>query len=240
MNFSSYAYSNTGDRKNNQDYYLYNNVAWIVADGLGGHESGEIASKTAATAIDEALRQNAISLLPENLKALLDIANSSVCTVQKSDKKFESMRTTIVFALTDGIDVTYANVGDSRFYYFSGGKITHQSEDHSVSATSVKMGDIKYEDIRGDADRNKLIKVLGDNEILSVKIPQTYIKAQSGDAFLLCSDGFWEHVYETEMEADLAKSDTPREWVDFMLKRLLLKTGNKNTDNFTVIGVMIK
>ena len=149
------------------------------------------------------------------------------------------MRTTLVFALSDGNVLRYANVGDSRFYYFKNGSVYVQSEDHSVSAASVRMGDIRYEDIRMDADRNKLLKVLGNSETLAVKIPDREIVLEQGDAFLLCSDGFWEYVYETEMEIDLAKSETPQEWLKYMVKRIILKTHNQNNDNFTAIGAII-
>ena len=85
-----------------------------------------------------------------------------------------------------------------------------------------------------------MIFVLGDQEKLNVKIPSIEFIAEKGDAFLLCSDGFWDYVYETEMELDLAKSRTPNEWLNYMIKRVLLKTKGLNNDNFTVIGVMVE
>ena len=149
------------------------------------------------------------------------------------------MRTTLVFAVADNDKIRYANVGDSRFYYFKNGKLAAQSEDHTVSGLAAKMGDISVEDIRTDPDKNKLIKVLGEKEQLVVRLNNNTFTAEKGDAFLLCSDGFWEYVYELEMEVDLAKSSTPKEWIKFMIKRLFLKTEGINNDNFTVIGVIV-
>ena len=238
MNFVTHAYTNNGGRSNNEDYCTYGDGIWLVADGLGGHDSGEVASKAASDAVKE--------LFPTDQKIdeafmmnIIKKANSAVITSQSGNSSLSGMRTTLVFAVTDGKKLKYANVGDSRFYYFKQGRMSNVTEDHSVSAASVKMGDITYDEIRNDPDRNKLTKVLGDKEDISVKLPVTEIIPEVGDAFLICSDGFWEHVYETEMEVDLAKSQTPKEWVNYMAKRIILKTHNNGNDNFTAIAVMI-
>lgn len=240
MKFKTYAYTNVGGRGNNEDYCLYNNNMWVLADGLGGHDSGEVASKLATETMEQYARKNRVTLEDDSLMTLIDVANRSVIEGQQEDKNRESMRTTIVFALSNGKVLRYANVGDSRFYYFRQGRLLVQSEDHSVSAASVKMGDIQYEDIRNDPDRNKLIKVLGNSEEINVTIPEIQIVPEKGDAFLLCSDGFWEPVYEAEMETDLAKSETPEEWIHYMAKRIVLKTHNQDHDNYTAIGVMVE
>ena len=239
MVFSTYAFSGLGGRQNNEDYFLYHNGIWVVADGLGGHDCGEVASKTASETVVDFVKENGISLSDRTLYEIIMKANASVVEAQKTDKKLESMRTTLVFATCDGKQLRYANVGDSRFYYFKQGHLHTQSMDHSVSALSAKMGDIKYEDIRHDDDRNKLLKVLGNEEELKVKVPEAVIPVERGDAFLLCSDGFWEHVYENEMEIDLVKSDSAEQWLRFMLKRVILRTKNQDNDNYTAIAVVI-
>lgn len=240
MTFITHSYTNCGGRANNEDYLFCDDNVWLVCDGLGGHDSGEVASRTAADAVAEYIEKNGVALTPDYMTDIINNANLSVIKTQKEDASLSSMRTTIVLAITDGQNVRYANVGDSRFYYFKNGKIYAQSEDHSVAAVSVKLGDSTYDKIREDPDRNKLIKVLGDKKELSVKIPDIQIIPESGDAMLLCSDGFWEYVYEAEMEADLCKSNGPREWIEFMAKRIILKTKNIDNDNFTAIAVMIQ
>lgn len=238
MNFSTFAYTNVGKRKNNEDYFLYNDRVWILADGLGGHDSGEVASKTASEAVREYIRENGIPFSTETFLNIIKAANLSLLEKQREDENLAAMRTTIVFAATNGERLRFANVGDSRFYYFKRGCLYVQSEDHSVSAVSARMGDISYDEIRKDPDRNKLIKVLGDKPDLNVKIPDIEISVEKGDAFLLCSDGFWEYVYETEMETDLTKSLNAEEWMKYMLKRVLLRTQNEDNDNFTAVAVM--
>lgn len=240
MKFIAHGYTNPGGRSNNEDYYLYSDNVWILADGLGGHDCGEVASETAVVAANEVFSSSGGALDETLLCDILRNANNAVIEKQNENSSLSSMRTTIVFAVSDGAIVRYANVGDSRFYYFRNGRIIAQSEDHSVSAMSAKLGDISYDEIRNDPDRNKLIKALGNDERLNVKIPEREFVAQSGDAFLLCSDGFWEYVYETEMEIDLAKSSDPKEWLNYMTKRVLLKTKGCDNDNFTVIGVMVE
>ena len=240
MTFITHTYTNCGGRANNEDFAYCGNNVWLVADGLGGHDSGEVASRTAADAVKKYVTERGISLSPIYMTDVINNANLAVIAEQNKDAQLASMRTTIVFAITDGASIRYANVGDSRFYYFKKGKIFAQSEDHSVAAASVKLGESTYDKIREDPDRNKLIKVLGDKEELSLKIPEAAIIPESGDAMLLCSDGFWENVFETEMETDLCKSSGPREWVEFMVKRLLLKTKNIDNDNFTVVAMMVQ
>ena len=239
MKFVTQAYTSVGGRNNNEDYCMHAGSVWLVADGLGGHDCGEVASKTASDAV-KSFTANVPETLDDSLMSeIIQTANMAVINKQKSNKELESMRTTVVFAITNGTSLRYANVGDSRFYYFKQGRIECISEDHSVSAASVKLGELAYEDIRNDPDRNKLSKVLGEKENLSVRIPDKEFTLQEGDAFLLCSDGFWEYVYETEMETDLAKSTNPKEWINYMAKRIVLKTHNNGNDNFTAIAVMI-
>lgn len=241
MEFLTHGYTNIGGRSNNEDYYICKNNIWILADGLGGHDSGEIASKCGAEAVYQFYIANEKNVLDASqLSEIVQYANGAVLRKQAEDSALASMRTTVVFAATDGGKLRYANVGDSRFYYFRNGSVQIQSEDHSVAAMSVKLGDSTLEDIRNDPDRNKLIKALGNGEKLTVKIPEVEIIPEKGDAFLLCSDGFWEYVHETEMELDLAKSDSPKEWIDYMVKRILLKTRGMDNDNFTAVGVMIE
>lgn len=239
MIFKTCSYTNKGGRANNEDYCICRDGIWVLCDGLGGHDCGEIASETGAGAAVLFAEANGITLDDDFMQKLLESANNSVIARQQESEKAAQMRTTIVLALTDGQSLRYANVGDSRFYYFRNNRMIYHSEDHSVSALSAKLGDIGYDDIRNDEDRNKLLKVLGNEEELSVKPPETIISVKSGDAFLLCSDGLWEYVYETEMELDLAKSNSPQEWIKYMVKRVLLKTQNNGNDNFTAVGVIV-
>ena len=198
---------------------------FIVADGLGGHSKGERASMAAVDYFEENCRGGYTA---ERVSELLEGANIEVL------KNGDGGKTTVAAAFTENGNFIYANAGDSRVYYFRDGKIIAQTKDHSVCQASVDMGMLRPEDIRSSEDRSRLLKVLGSEEKLNIKKRYPPIRIQSGDAFLVCSDGFWEYVYETEMEADLLKSDNSEAWLKYMLKRHILRSENKG-DNYTAV-----
>ncbi len=202
---------------------------FIVADGLGGHSDGEKASLAAVDYFEENCLGGYTS---ERLSELLEGANTEVI------KKGDGGKTTVAAAFTENGYFHYANAGDSRVYYFRDGRIIAQTKDHSVCQASVDMGMIRPEDIRGNEDRSRLLKVLGSEEKLNIKKSYPPIKIRNGDAFLVCSDGFWEYIYETEMEADLLKSDNSETWLKYMMKRHILRAENKG-DNYTAVCGMI-
>lgn len=239
MLFQTFAYTNEGGRKNNEDSYECAERIWVLADGLGGHDFGEIASSSVAKKTISLWKKADEPIDDNNLISLIEEVNSDLLKLQQEKEAASSMRTTLVFSVTDGKTLKFANVGDSRFYYFRNNKIIAQSEDHSVSAAVAKLGEIRYEDIRFNEDRNKLLKVIGNTEDLKLKKLYEPISLQPGDAFLLCSDGFWEYVYEQEMEIDLTKSDSPKAWLEFMAKRIFLRTENNDNDNLTAICVFV-
>lgn len=240
MNVSTYMYTNQGGREHNEDYICFDYSGefgvWVLADGLGGHNSGEVASRLAATLITNEMK--VICDLSDNkILHVIDKANRLLVTEQ-SNPEYKGMRTTIASAFVKDGQFQYINVGDSRVYYFKNGCLYRQSKDHSVSQVAVGLGEISQADIRFHDDRNKLLKVLGDTEDLGIQKLEAAIPIEPGDAFLLCSDGFWEYVFETEMEIDLVKSETSEQWMEFMIKRLLLRVSGNN-DNFSAICCFI-
>ncbi|MBQ7543228.1 MAG: serine/threonine-protein phosphatase [Clostridia bacterium] len=239
MTFQTYAYTSPGGRTNNEDMYLCSEGLWTLADGLGGHDCGEVASREAVYCTDTLWKQRGCPTDEASLLRILSDVNKYILRLQKEEPARASMRSTLVFVVTDGRTLRYAHVGDSRFYLFRGNKLAAQSEDHSVCAAVARLGEIRYEDIRFNEDRNKLLKVIGNEEDLKIQSLPPALPLQPGDAFLLCTDGFWEYVYEQEMEIDLSKSESAEEWLTYMTKRLLLRTRNKNNDNFTAICVRV-
>lgn len=227
MIINSAKYSCAAGHEINEDSCLCSTERgiFIVADGLGGHSDGEKASLAAVDYFEENCLGGYTS---ERISELMEGANTEVI------KKGDGGKTTVAAAFTENGNFIYANAGDSRVYYFRDGKIIAQTKDHSVCQASVDMGMIRPEDIRGNEDRSRLLKVLGSEEKLNIKKSYPPIKIQNGDAFLVCSDGFWEYVYETEMEADLLKSDNSDTWLKYMLKRHILRAENKG-DNYTAV-----
>lgn len=242
MKLDIYPYTNKGSRDHNEDSYGIKSANGrhiaVLCDGLGGHNCGEVASENAVNGLIKGL-SIIQSLQKDHVMTVLRTVNNAILKMQESKPELRGMRTTAVGCIAAGTEMHYFNVGDSRFYYFSNGSLSNMSKDHSVSQMSVDLGEMSFDEIRFDNNRNRLIKVLGEKDTADVGTVYTPIKCRPGDAFLLCSDGFWEYVLEDEMEIDLSKAKNSKEWIESMLVRLLLKrTGNN--DNFTVIGGMIK
>ena len=229
------AYTDRGTRTINEDCYRYTakeeRACFVVADGLGGHERGEVASQTAVDYVTGHFAEME-KLTEEGILKLLKGADEAVRAGQKEKKE---MRTTIAAAFIEDECFWYAHAGDSRCYYLKNGCIYARTKDHSIPQMEVNLGDIRTEEIRFHPARNQLLKVLGNEEELLIDHLEEPVFVEPGDAFLLCSDGFWEYVFETEMELDLIKSASPKEWVEYMVKRLLLRPAPER-DNFTVLA----
>lgn len=225
MNIDFYSYSGRGGRPVNEDSFICGENYFIVSDGLGGHDNGEIASSSAVNYIAENFRSD---ISAQSISQLLAETDEIVRQQGKGGKA------TVAALFSDGDKIRIANIGDSRVYYFRKGKIIFRTKDHSVCQASVYMGEMTDDDVRKSADRSGLFKVLGDSEPLKLPKPYDEIYPKSGDAFLICSDGFWEHLYDMEIKADLLKSENAHDWLTHMLKRLLLRSENSG-DNFTAI-----
>ena len=188
-------YSDVGGRANNEDSYLSKKISngylFIVADGLGGHDDGEMASYSAVNSIKEYLVNNEVGSVSE----AICFANDKVVEMQA--KHSSKMKTTIALVYVTESKAIIAHVGDSRVYAFKNGSIVHQTVDHSASQLAVSVGEIRPEDIRKHEDRNVLLRALGASD--NVKVEVAEIGINDFDALLLCSDGFWEYVFEAEL-----------------------------------------
>ncbi len=229
-----------GGREVNQDAILAINHdslhCWALADGLGGMGGGELASAAAINAIEAAFNSTPANS-PQALVDSLTQANRQVQLQQAENPAFAAMRTTAVLLLSDGATANWAHCGDSRLYHFRDGVIAAQTLDHSVPQVLVAAGRLDASGIRGHADRNRILKSLGSAEAPDLTLAESAL--QSGDAFLLASDGFWELVTEREMEAELSKAATAQAWLAGMVARLatrLLQT--PDADNYSAIAIL--
>ena len=148
------------------------------------------------------------------------------------------MRTTAVLLIAAGRRALWAHIGDSRLYHFRGGSVATRTKDHSVPQAMVAAGELRESEIRFHEDRARLFRSLGTDGAFDPTVEQTPVELASDDAFLLASDGFWEHVYEREMEAELAKAAGPAAWLEGMVERLRRRAA-PDRDNYSAVAVFV-
>lgn len=236
MTIKTASLSNSGGRSINDDTVRIaehdGNVCVFVGDGLGGYAGGQQASQTAAEALLKAGHRGSL-LLEEQLSKAADAANQAVCRLQQTSQG--KMKTTIVFLTIEDGRAKWMHVGDSRLYHFQNGHLASQTMDHSVSQVAVLMGEIPPREIRFHEDRNRVLRALGGDNA-KPDISPTMMLTRGQDAFLLCTDGFWEYVYEEEMEQLLQNAKEPGKWLAEM-EKLIHQRAPENNDNYTAAAV---
>lgn len=241
MAFKTSRICKIGGKEDNQDYTDYvilkkkSAACWVVADGLGGHRGGETAAKTAVQVILKSFQKNpecSVGAISQYLKA----AQAEIVRLQQENPRLSRMRTTVVMMVSDFKHVLWAHVGDSRLYRLQNGAIDFQTKDHSLPQAMASEGEITPEQIRTHRERNVLLRTMGQKEIFRPYVFQEKQLLTEGNVFLLCTDGFWQNVLETEMEMDYVKTKTPGKWLRKMEKRLLGKVKGE-FDNYTAMAV---
>lgn len=230
------AYTNVGGRNNNEDAFETAEAngccLFVLCDGLGGVDAGEIASDTA---VNEIKNQFLFDPKGFELRQAVIAANEQILVKQQEDGK--AMKTTVAAVYIADGTVYCSHVGDSRIYLFSESGICYQSIDHSASQMAVAVGEITPDGIRSHPDRNVLTNALGAYEDVNVEVKS--FAAEEISAVLLCSDGFWEYVYEEEAEKLLADADSPEKWLADMRVLLDGRVSGRN-DNNTAVAVFLK
>lgn len=230
------SYTDIGGRARNEDTVRYitrgeDALCLVLADGLGGHGGGELASVAAAESICQGWGGTADA---ETLETLVREANRRVLDIQTPQC---AMKTTVTVLTLAGKRAVWAHAGDSRLYYFHDGTLDFQTRDHSAAQLGVLLGDITLDQIRFHEDRSRVLRALGQDDELTVETGERELGGGT-HAFLLCSDGFWEYVLEPEMEEDLAKAAGPEDWLERMRWRLKKRIPADN-DNNTAAAVWV-
>jgi len=234
MKISAAYYSHRGGRAANEDSISLvespSSVAAIVADGLGGEGGGDVASQAAVKTISGELSGGEATAA--RVAAAIRLANDEITKLHTTRVR---MKTTVAVLYLSGSQAFAAHVGDTRIYHFRKNKILYQSADHTVSQMAVNAGEISVADIRTHIDRNKLTNALGSGRAAIPDMTELY--AKDGDAFLLCSDGFWEYVLESEMCEDLSASKNADEWLCKMRDKLESRL-TPTSDNHSAIAII--
>ncbi|HEV2127730.1 MAG TPA: protein phosphatase 2C domain-containing protein [Thermomicrobiales bacterium] len=235
--------SRAGGRDHNEDAVLAVQIgdggnAWLlaVADGMGGHEGGEVASRLGI----ETLQQQFAGPLPDDvaleLKRAYRQANDRIWA-EGGQQSATHMGTTLVAAVINGSYLTIANVGDSRAYLIRGSQVLQVTQDHSLVAEQVERGEIEAGTERQSPQRNVLTAAVGTTERLDRKLPAIYeLSLIPEDRLLLCSDGFHDVVEQRDYAAQLAGGDPST--LAMSLASLAEQRGT--TDNVSAVVLIAK
>jgi PPM family protein phosphatase len=241
MHVRAESISRSGGRKYNEDYTLCeisnSYGCFLVADGLGGHHGGDIASETACLSFIEAFKKEP-DISVSKLETYLSFSARAMDELQEKRGMQDTVKTTMVILLLGVGLALWAHIGDSRLYLFKSGSIAYQTKDHSLPQRLVDIGEIEADQIRSHEDRNRLLRVFDGSNNCHFEIVKQPVAVGRADAFLLCTDGFWEYVLESDMENDLKEASNPEVWLSLMEKRLLDRV-DKSHDNYSALAIMI-
>jgi PPM family protein phosphatase len=218
-------------RDNNEDSFHADGRLFIVADGMGGHRAGEVAS---AAAIEEFLRfegENRDQDPLERIEGGVLSANRALYHMALDDSGLRGMGTTFTGALLERW-LYLGHVGDSRAYLWRNGSLRLLTRDHSLVEQMVVDGYISRLEARTHPQRNIILKALGVSDILEIDLESVAIIP--GDRVLLCSDGLTGFVEDTDLEAIISENDDPE-----VCCRELVDAANQGggADNITVIMI---
>jgi protein phosphatase len=207
-------------RSGNEDAYFVAPPLFAVADGMGGAQAGEVASR----AVVEQLEQG-----------LAEAANERIHRLARADRARAGMGTTVTAALVEGDEVSVAHVGDSRAYRLRGGSLEGLTRDHSLVQALIDQGRLSEEEAASHPQRSIITRALGPEPGVEVET-RTY-PARSGDLFLLCSDGLTTMLGENEIATHL-KSGEDLDAIGAALVEAANEAGGK--DNITVVLARIE
>lgn len=202
----------------------------MVADGMGGHKAGEVASGTAIDVIREELRHVNSRMLAHDarnsLEAAILKANQTIYERAQSDPQLSGMGTTIVVALITREWGWIAHIGDSRAYAWQSSRLQPITADHSLVNELVKSGQLRADEASRHPQRNILVRALGTDRFVEVEF-NTY-RPQPDDLLLLCSDGLTSMLSDEEISQVLRSQGTIQEKADRLLEQALRQGGEDN------------
>jgi PPM family protein phosphatase len=216
-------------RRRNEDAFVLDPPLFAVADGMGGAQAGEVASRLAAAAFRE--YHEADGLAPdERVQAIIQEANRRIYERARADSDVSGMGTTVTAALLIGGRVTVGHVGDSRAYRIRTGRLEQLTEDHSLVGDLMRSGRLTPEEADAHPQRSVITRALGTDP--DVDVDTSTVEVQPGDLFLLCSDGLTTMVADEDILGILAAAPTLDD-----AARELVRAANTGggEDNVTVV-----
>jgi protein phosphatase len=215
----------------------------VLADGMGGHQAGEIASRIAVDVITRHFmdvfaraKRSGASIGTSAITESIELANRAILDTARTQPEYAGMGSTIVVAIFREGKVSIGHVGDSRLYRFRGGRLKQMTQDHSVVQELVSRGMYTPEEARQSVGKNLVTRALGVDPDVAVDVSEH--EAQDADLYLLCSDGLNDVVSDTEIEHIL---EQPKQTLDATVGILVsLANQRGGPDNISVILVDVR
>jgi serine/threonine protein phosphatase PrpC len=208
-------------------------VLYAVADGMGGHDRGEVASQIAVDTLFKAARDGLSKLSGRDVPALRDLLREAVqqanrAVVAAGEANDSNMGTTLTCALIHkASDAIVANVGDSRAYLLREGKLKAVSQDHSLVAYLVQLGELTAEEARTHPSGNILVRSIGS--MPEVEVDVYHVEVKQGDWIILCSDGLWGEISDADIQTILRDNGEPQAACRALVDRANEEGGRDNS-----------
>ena len=218
-------------RTGNEDSYFVDSPLFVIADGMGGHAAGDVASATAVEVIQSS-RAGITAEDPATLSTAVREANRAIWAKSSSDPALSGMGTTCTMILVDGNRAQVAHVGDSRAYLFHDGELRQITDDHTLVGRLVREGKLQPEEAARHPQRSMVTRALGVDE--DVEVDQFSLDLSEGDRLMICSDGLSGMVSDDAMTSLLQQVSDPQSVADQLVDQANEAGGE---DNITVIVV---
>ena len=214
-------------RDHNEDSLVVTPPLFAVADGMGGHAAGEVASEIAVRVLSELAPEHPDG---EALGRAIEEANRAVIQAAREGRGRQGMGTTMTAAMSEGERLGIAQVGDSRAYLLHQGKLQQLTRDHSLMADMIEAGQLTPEEARTHPQRSVITRALGSDAHLHPDIYE--INVETGDRLLICSDGLSGMIFDDQIENTLRRVQDPQRCASQLVNEAIAAGGH---DNVTVI-----
>lgn len=236
-----------GERQTNQDALgeaqRDDLACYVMSDGAGGHEAGEIASKIVVAAVLEKFLKEASF----GARALRSYINDAIIKVAKNKtlvQRQRDMSATVAAVLIDQSNrcALWAHLGDTRIYMFRDNMIFGLTKDHSLAQRFIDAGCAKSDQLRMHPQRSILFAAIGAEGETETEVTKEAVTVQDGDVFLICTDGFWEWVMEAEMEQTLTVAENAEQWLAAMSRIAddKVSAAKKPRDNYSAFTIWLR
>ncbi len=203
----------------------------MVADGMGGHLAGEVASRMAVDTIrEEYFKQDNYANKLKLLEKAFQAANKKIFELASSNANYKGMGTTCTAILIEGKTIFSAHVGDSRAYLFKNDALIRLTEDHTYVRELVKNGDISKAEAETHPQRNILTNAMGTKATMQLDTNQINTSFDTGDRLMICSDGLYDYLNDEEI-AEALKNTSLDDTANYFIAEARLRGGK---DNITV------